>query len=267
MALQQVTHWILTIPHYCFLPWLPPDCVYIRGQLEQGDGGFLHWQVYVVFKKKIRLRGVKSVFGEQTHAEPTRSAAAREYVWKENTRIDGTTFELGTLPIRRNSQCDWDSVWTAAISGSILDVPSNVRVVHYRTLRTIAGDHAVPPALVRSIYVFWGPTGLGKSRDAWANAGLDAYSKDPRTKFWDGYRGQQNVVVDEFRGCIDIAHVLRWCDRYPVNVEIKGSSVPLLATNIWFTSNLHPRDWYPGLDNATLDALLRRLNITHYDAL
>jgi len=262
--LRQVTHWILTIPHYGFLPYLPNDCVYIRGQLEQGEGGFLHWQLYVVFKRKVRLGGVKSVFGEQCHAEATRSDAARNYVWKEDTRIAGTQFELGSLPVRRNSVTDWDAVWSSAITGAILDVPSNVRVQHYRTLRCIAADFGTPVGIVKETFVFYGPTGTGKSRRAWDEAGMDAFPKDPRSKFWDGYQGQRFVVIDEFRGGIDIAHLLRWLDRYPVNVEIKGSSVPLKAEKIWITSNLNPRQWYPDLDEETMNALLRRLNITHF---
>jgi len=96
---------------------------------------------------------------------------------------------------------------------------------------------------------------------------LDAYPKDPRTKFWDGYNGQQHVVIDEFRGSIDISHMLRWLDRYPVIVEVKGSSTCLVATTIWITSNLDPRDWYMDLDVDTKQALLRRLVITHFDGL
>lgn len=76
-----------------------------------------------------------------------------------------------------------------------------------------------------------------------------------------GYRGEKNIIIDEFRGDIDIAHILRWTDRYPVSVEIKGGSMPLRATNYWFTSNLHPNDWYPMVDQETKDALLRRLTI------
>jgi len=90
---------------------------------------------------------------------------------------------------------------------------------------------------------------------------MDAYPKDPRTKFWDGYRAHRNVVMDEFRGSIDIGHMLRWMDRYPVIVEVKGSSAVLQAEKIWITSNLHPREWYPGLDNATYLALERRMEI------
>lgn len=72
------------------------------------------------------------------------------------------------------------------------------------------------------------------------------------------------INLDEFRGGIDISHVLRWLDRYPVLVEIKGSSTPLVAKKIWITSNLHPAYWYPDLDNETRNALLRRLEITEF---
>jgi hypothetical protein len=76
--------------------------------------------------------------------------------------------------------------------------------------------------------------------------------------------GQTNVVLDEFRGDIAISHILRWLDRYPVSVETKGGSVPLAANAIWITSNLDPRQWYPDLDSGTLDALMRRLEVTHF---
>lgn len=66
-------------------------------------------------------------------------------------------------------------------------------------------------------------------------------------------------------GGIDVSHILRFCDRYPVRVETKGSSRPLCAEKIWFTSNVDPRNWYPELDPETLVALLRRFNITHFN--
>lgn len=119
----------------------------------------------------------------------------------------------------------------------------------------------------RTTVAFWGPTGTGKSRTAWDEAGMDAYPKDPRTKWWDGYTGQEHVVVDEFRGGIDVAHLLRWLDRYPVLVETKGGSIPLRATKFWFTSNLDPRNWYPDLDAETQAALIRRLEIKHFVSL
>lgn len=112
--------------------------------------------------------------------------------------------------------------------------------------------------------MFWGQTGTGKSRRAWSEAGLDAYAKDPLTKWWDGYSGESHVVIDEFRGILSLSHLLRWLDRYPVRVETKGASRPLQACTFWITSNLDPREWYPDVDQESKDALLRRLNITHF---
>lgn len=242
--------------------------MYIRGQLESGSQtGYLHWQLLVICDRSRRLGWIQTTFGPSVHGELSRSAAADSYVWKDDTRIGNTQFELGSKPFRRNSKRDWDAVVAAAKSGSFSNIDSSVLVCHYGSLKRIHQDHLQPIAVVRTAHVFWGRTGLGKSRRAWELAGWSAYPKDPRTKFWDGYRGQRNVVVDEFRGDIDISHLLRWTDRYPVIVEIKGSSTILLAEEMWFTSNLHPRDWYPNIDPPTLDALLRRLQIVHFDQL
>jgi len=215
------------------------------------------------FPKNVRLAAVRNVFGP-FHAELTRSEAAIEYVWKDDTRVDGTQFELGERLLRRNDKRDWQSIWDSAKSGNLDAIDVAARVQHYRTIKQIATDHLVAPALERTVHVFWGVTGTGKSRRAWAEAGADAYPKDPRTKFWCGYQGGANVVIDEFRGGIDIGHVLRWFDRYPVLVEVKGGATVLRATTIWITSNISPEDWYPGIDAGTKAALLRRLNIVHF---
>lgn len=101
----------------------------------------------------------------------------------------------------------------------------------------------------------------------WQEAGSQAYVKDPRTKWWDGYVDQEHVIIDEFRGAIAIDHLLRWLDKYPVNVERKGGQIALLAKKIWIASNLSPDQWYPDLDEATKAALKRRIKVTHFTSL
>ena len=259
----QGVYWILTIPQHLYMPFKPPGVAYVRGQLECGaDTGYLHWQLLVVCEKKLRLGGIKKIFGNEVHGELTRSSAADEYVWKEETRVAGTQFELGQRPFQRNNKRDWDAIWDAAVDGRLADIPAGVRVSSYSSISRIRKDHLKPRALERIVFVFVGTTGLGKSRRAWHEASFDAYPKDPNTKFWDGYQGQENVVMDEFRGKIDISNILRWTDRYPVSVETKGSGVVFNARRLWITSNLHPSQWYPELDPETKDALMRRLNIT-----
>jgi len=166
--------------------------------------------------------------------------------------------------MQRNRKDDWDSIRNAAESGDLRAIPSDVYIRYYFSIRAIASDSAKATPMERQCNVFWGRTGSGKSRRAWEEAGMEAYPKDPRTKWWCGYKGQENVVIDEFRGGIDISHILRWLDRYPVSVETKGSSRPLMAKSIWITSNIPPIAWYPDVDKETLDALIRRLNIISF---
>lgn len=262
----QGRYWILTIPKDDWEPCLPEGVKYCIGQGEIGETtGYSHWQLLAIFTEKVGLRGCKRAFTDTAHCELSRSEASEDYCTKEETRIVGTEFCFGEKPFKRNSKPDWDKIWELAKSGSILDVPANIRIQNYRTLVQIGSDFASPSAVEREVVCYWGPTGSGKSRRAWDEAGFDAYCKDPRTKFWCGYRGQQRVVMDEFRGGIDISHLLRWFDRYPVNVEIKGSSCPLAAKEIWITSNLPPSSWYPLLDEPTLAALERRLKVIHME--
>lgn len=266
---RQGIFWLLTIPFHCFTPFLPKECQWIRGQLERGESGgagesgYLHWQLICAFKSKRSLGTCRDVFGA-VHAELSRSSAASDYVWKESTRVEGTQFDLGTRPIAVNVKPDWESVWDWAKAGDLESIPAGIRVRSYHALRRIQQDNQEPQGMARSAICFWGVTGSGKSRRAWEEAGLQGYSKDPRSKFWCGYRGQVHVVLDEFRGGIDIAHVLRWLDCYPVIVETKGGSVPLVATRIWFTSNLDPANWYPEADQLTRDALFRKMEVVYY---
>lgn len=265
---RQGRYFLCTIPSDSWQPpsTLPECIAYLKGQQEIGETtGYSHWQLLAVFTKKVTIRRARELLGTTGHVELSRSEAADAYVWKEETRVSGTQFELGRKPTRHNNAADWDAIWDAAKNGSVLDIPANIRIQHYRTLRTIASDYGQPIAMERQVFVFCGRTGTGKSRRAWSESGLDAYPKDPRSKFWDGYRDHKHVVIDEFRGGIDIAHILRWLDRYPVLVEIKGSSTPLVAEKIWITSNLHPYNWYLDLDEETKNALIRRLQITEFE--
>lgn len=126
----QARYWLLTIPHNQFVPYLPDGIAYVKGQLEEGESGYLHWQLIATFTTKVRLAAVTRIFGP-VHAEPSRSDAADAYVWKEDTRVEGTQFELGRRPIQRNSPQDWDTVRSSAQSGRLVDIPSDIYIRYY----------------------------------------------------------------------------------------------------------------------------------------
>ena len=92
--------WFLTIGEQHWQPdefAYPNEIVqYVKGQLEVGEqNGYRHWQLVAYFKKPVRLSTVRHAFGGHAHCEPTRSAAADEYVWKEETAVADTRFEFG----------------------------------------------------------------------------------------------------------------------------------------------------------------------------
>jgi hypothetical protein len=140
--------WVATSPvadgHLFATGPYPSFIAGVRGQLEKGEGGLVHYQVLIRTSKPVRRTQLSAQF-PRTHLEPSRSAAARDYVWKEETRV-GDPFEWGcTLPPRRNSETDWESIRRSAKRGSIECVPADIYIRYYNSLRRISADNVQPP--------------------------------------------------------------------------------------------------------------------------
>jgi len=266
---QQSRNWCFTLNNYTADEEVrvgdsePKYMVY--GRETAPDTGTPHLQGYIVFKTNKRLGAVKNIL-PRAHWSIAKGDAAQNYAYCTK---DGDFEEMGIKPLTKkeigeNEKQRWSEIITHAKAGTLEDHDPKVYFIHYNTALKLQAKYEKPEKIVKTVKVFWGSTGSGKSWTAWDEAGPDAYVKDPRSKFWYGYSGQENVIIDEFRGGIDISHVLRWLDDYPVLVEVKGSSCALKVKNIWITSNLHPKNWYPELDTETLQALLRRVKVTEF---
>ena len=69
-----------------------------------------------------------------------------------------------------------------------------------------------------------GPSGTGKSRFV-AARWPDAFWKAPESKWWDGYSGQETVVLDDFKDyAMPLVELQRLLDWYPLWVEVKGGA-------------------------------------------
>lgn len=115
-------------------------------------------------------------------------------------------------------------------------------VRYHRAFQTARRLMSRPRDHEMEVIVCQGPTGTGKSR--WVKDNYpDAYWKQ-RSIWWDGYEGQETVVLDEFYGWLPYDTLLRLCDRYPLLVETKGGQTHMLARRIIITTNATPESWY-----------------------
>lgn len=260
--MQQARYWLLTIPHNNFLPYLPNELIYIKGQLEEGNNtGYKHWQIVAHFKRKTRLAGVKKVFGMGIHAEPTRSEAAEAYVFKQDTKIQGTEFELGQRFTRRNDKEYWKDVKEKAQQNRLEELDGDVYVKYYNTLKRIAKDHMQKPTDLDDVcgIWIWGPPGVGKSRKARLDY-PNAYFK-MCNKWWDGYQNEESIIIDDLdKNHKVLGHHLKiWSDRYSFIAEAKGGAICIRPKHIVVTSNYKIEEIFE--DEALIEALKRRFTI------
>ena len=235
----------------------------------------LHWQGYVEFDKTVRMAGVKKIFGtDKVHLEKRMGTRqeARDYCLK--TAKEDEIFEIGEFGKGgQGKRTDIEDLKTAIKEGkSTLELfdeqPAMWRVTRsagmYKHLVELKQERE-KGYIKKDVQVYWGPTGCGKTRKAFEeNPGAYMLNQSPTGCWWDGYDGEECVIIDEFRGWIPFAQLLRITDGYPCAVPIKGGTVTLRAKKIVITSNLPPHEWYPGvqcLEDGGIDKLLRRVSI------
>ena len=106
---------------------------------------------------------------------------------------------------------------------------------------------------------FWGSTGTGKSLAASTSA-PDAYWKSANGKWWDGYEGQDDVIIDEYRADFcKFDELLRLFDRYPLKVEVKGGYVEFVSKRIFISCPKHPADVWDSLTEEDVSQFFRRI--------
>lgn len=129
------------------------------------------------------------------------------------------------------------------------------------TLLSLASRHREGRPQV--IWMF-GESGTGKNEfPAQVHGEDNIWVKNDGSVFFNGYRGEPVVVLNEFRPyspiCprgYDLPFLLQLLDKYRMYVEVKGGSIKFAADFIYICSVQHPKLWYP--DFGDLKQILRR---------
>lgn len=259
--------WVFTLNHwtedeYNKLVSLPYRYLVIGS--ETGASGTPHLQGYVHLIKRMRLSGLKP-FAERAHWEVSRGTGpqASDYCKK-----DGVFEEFGDMPDETGTAGGavekerWVSAFAACKVGKLDDVPADILMRCYRTCKEIAKDYMCKPADADDVTGVWiyGPPGVGKSRKARADY-PGAYDK-MQNKWWDGYQGQDFVILDDFDSK-EMGHLLKiWADRYSFLAETKGGAVNIRPKKFIVTSNYSP-DEIVGWDDVLVAAIRRRFHVIH----
>lgn len=231
-----------------------------------------HLQGFVHFHNAKTLNAVRGIL-EGAHVEPAKTIKeAIDYCKK-----GGEFHEHGTPPTepkergRRGGKAEkrtWDRALELARKDRIDEVEARIQIGHIRSLehiqRTTMGKKRLKETSHKHLW-FFGPTGSGKSHAARRmQEPDDVYLKHCGNDWWDGYKEQAVVIIDEVGPAnAKMGEAFKmWADKWPFQAQFKGSMRVIRPARIIVTSNYLPEHIWP--DPAVLEPLRRRFEIIQF---
>ncbi len=239
-------------------------------QTECGQEGTRHLQGYLELVQAMTFDELKEgLQNQRIHVEPrTRSrAVAAGYCRKTDTRVEGWSYctkGLITVGVGRGTRSDLKEIIDMIRGGCTEDdvwkeFPAQMIHGHRGIRQYILWAKKHQSRGKPTITILVGETGTGKSRQAQQDY-PDAYwlTKGTSRPWYDGYAAEASIILDEFYSWLAYDELLRLFDRYPLQLQTKGGSVPCKAHIFCITSNVLPQHWYPGIrDKAALGRRIR----------
>lgn len=250
---------------------------------ETGAEGTFHTHVYMVASSAIRATTVHNRFtGAHRDIAKGTSQQNRDYVFKEGKWKDsekGTTNhretheEWGEMPIERqgarNDLADlYDMIKQGVSTYEILEQsPQYIMQIDKieRVRQVVLEEKNKDQWRTLDVTYIWGLTGTGKTRSVMEKYG---YSKVFRITDYehpfDGYKGQDVIVFDEFRSSLQLNAMLDYLDGYPVELRARYTNKQACYTKVFIISNIDLREQYFNIqreERKSWDAFVRRINI------
>ena len=258
-------------------------CVYWCMSDEIGnDTGTYHTHIFICCSGAVRFSTVKKRF-PQAHLEVCKGTAVenRDYVFKlgkyagtekEETKQEGTQEEWGELPVERqgarNDIIDlYDMIKDGLTNYEILEACPQymLNLDKIERCRQVVLEERYKREW-RTLYTtyIYGDTGSGKTRSVMEKYGYDnVYRITDYEHPFDGYKGQDVVVFEEFRSSLRITEMLNLLDGYPCELRCRYSNKIACFTKVYIISNIGLRDQYSELQRdqmQTWEAFLRRIH-------
>lgn len=230
--------------------------------------GRKHVQGFFCFENPRSVKAVIKLLSP-THIEQMRGSLTQNKMYCSK---EGIVFiELGDRPSGQGTRTDLQDYVDKIQSGATLEdlVKTEPVMVFKFNRQTEQMLRYRLDALKRNwpmkVIIHWGSTGTGKTRAIFDAHPVDDIYMKGNHKWWDAYKGEPVVVLDEFdpvewkRSGFDIFFVLQLLDRYPMRVEVKGSTVNFCSKIVYMTSNTNPKYWFRDCTFAQQKAFMRRV--------
>lgn len=242
------------------------EAVYaIYGKEVAPTTGTKHLQGYIYFRNPRSLKAViKLLKGSHVAIAKGSSPANAGYCKKDNDWK-----EYGSPP-QQGARGDLLALKDSIVNGKRVDeiVIENPGAFHQygRTLdriETVSLRKKFRTEMTKGLW-YYGPTGTGKSHEAFKNYHPDnCYIYNTETKWWDGYRQQETVIINDFRGELPYNYLLQLVDKWPMNVPIRGKEdVPFTSKTVIITSSLGPEEVYVNRNRSDgIEQLHRRFEV------
>jgi hypothetical protein len=237
-----------------------------------------HWQGFVVWAKghDCCISACAKRLGK-IHVEPTVGSVDENIIYCKGPYVKGAKskplnpdfVEFGAKPAQ-GARVDLDSLKDSIMKGqSVREIAvENPSAFHQygRTLQYLEDCHVEKVRRTEMTKGIWihGPTGTGKTEYV-ETTYPDYYPFEQNDNGWqDKYKGQEVVLIDDFRGGIKFAELLRMVDRYNTYAMPRRNKTPypFVSKIVFITSSLPPEEVYNNLaEGDKLAQLLRRFEV------
>ena len=259
------------------------NCVYWCMSDEIGkDGGTYHTHIFICCSGAVRFSTLKKRFNG-AHFDVCKGTAIdnKNYVFKEgkwsntekeDTRVDGTQEEWGDCPVERQGQRNDISDLYAMIKEGLTNyeiIESNPQYMLNldkieRARQTVLEERFKNEWRDLTVTYIYGTTGAGKTRSVMDKYGYsNVFRVTDYEHPFDGYKGQDVIVFEEFRSSLRIDDMLKYLDGYPVEIPCRYANKIACFTKVYIISNIALTEQYPNVQKEqteTWNALLRRID-------
>nr|WAE42385.1 MAG: replication associated protein [Cressdnaviricota sp.] len=239
---------------------------YIIAGYEVGENNTPHIQGYVYFENAITMKSM-SVYLPRAHLEGAKGTSLRnqEYCSKE-----GKVFcEKGEPPMQ-GKRNDLDAIKKEiALGKQVDDICMENPMIYHQYGRTLSKIEDIcfrkkyRSEMTKGIWIYGG-TGVGKSHMAFENYTPDTHYvlNINDNGWWEGYTGQENVIINEFRGQIKFSELLDLVDKWPKTVKRRNREpAPFISKTVWVTSCFPPEEVYCNMEGDCISQLYRRFKV------